>query len=352
LKSIELTNSIQQSPFQDIIEDQIRHRDNLVSGISTPRDCVSFVIEKNKIIDLIKGTGSDSWEDRASSYTSLFKNVLDNYAVTDCVVNINLSDHPRGGYFNFCRRKKGNLSQYFNLRPRYLKRLLTSETPWLAPFLLPNYRFTKDNVKLAEEDFVSETFDDTTQYIQSKHKDFPFDRKISKIYTSSSPHRPKFGYFDYALTHDFCDGYMWIGHPIHKRCDASVGFVNRLMKRDLVGEHFVPFMKHIEYKYVLYSDGTTLSDRMRLLLNLNSVILYKQSNYEEFYTYLLKDRINYVEFNKVSELEDIYEFLEKTDEGKILSQNIIENNRKFVTQTLSYDSVCQYVATLLNGLFS
>ena len=124
------------------------------------------------------------------------------------------------------------------------------------------------------------------------------------------------------------------------------------MKRDLVGEQFIPFMKHIEYKYVLYNDGTTLSDRMRLLLNLNSVILCKQSNYEEFYTYLLEDRINYIRFNRVSELENIYEFLEKTDEGKILSKNIIENNRNFVTQILNYDNICRYVATLLNGLFS
>ena len=352
MNSIEVTNFIQQSPFKDIIEEQIRHRTNLIRGIKTPRDCISLVIENNKIVDLLEGIGCDSWESRTSSYKSLFENVLNNYAVPDCAVNINLSDHPRGGYFNFCRRRKGNLSHYFNLRPRYVKRLLTSETPWLAPFLLPNYRFTQDNVKLSEEDFVNETFDDTTHYIQSKHKDFPFDRKISKIYTSSSPHRPKFGYFDYALTHDFCDGYLWIGHPIHKRCDASMSFVRRLMKQNLVGEHFVPFMKHIEYKYVLYSDGTTLSDRMRLLLNLNSVILYKQSNYEEFYTYLLKDRINYIRFNKLSELESIYQFLEKTDEGKILSKNIIENNRNFVTQILNYDNVCQYVAALLNGLFS
>lgn len=341
-----------QSPFDKVIQEQVARKKELVSGISTPNSVISIVIEKNKIIDVLEGPGCNEWGSRKTSYVCLFENVLSKHILPNCSVNINLSDYPRGGYFNFCRRRKGDLYQYFNLRPRYLKRLFTSETPWLEQFLLPNFRFTQDNVNLSDEDFVSETFDDTTQYIQLKHKEYPFENKIRKIYTSSSPHRPKFGYFEYAISHEFCDGYLWIGHPVHKTCDASPNFVKRLKSRELVGEEFVPFLKHIEYKYVLYNDGTTLSDRMRLLLNLNSIILYKKSNYEEFYTYLLKDRKNFVEFNKLSELMEIYKFLETTEDGKELSINIIENNKNFVREVLTYENICHYVSVLINGLFS
>ena len=45
----------------------------------------------------------------------------------------------------------------------------------------------------------------------------------------------------------------------------------------MAGENAVPFIKHSDYKYVLYNDGNTLSDRTRLLLCLNSVIIKKKS---------------------------------------------------------------------------
>ena len=33
------------------------------------------------------------------------------------------------------------------------------------------------------------------------------------------------------------------------------------------------FVEHFKYKFLIYNDGNTLSDRTRLLLNVNSVIV-------------------------------------------------------------------------------
>ena len=43
-----------------------------------------------------------------------------------------------------------------------------------------------------------------------------------------------------------------------------------------------------------------------LLLNVNSVIVKKNSLYEEFYSYLLKDGVNYIKYENESELRNIH----------------------------------------------
>ena len=86
---------------------------------------------------------------------------------------------------------------------------------------------------------------------------------------------------------------------------------------------------------------------MRLLLNTNSVIIYKKSIYEEFYSYLLKDNINYIEYENENELRNIHNKLENDEK---LCLQIIENNKKFVDEILSYDNILKYTADLLNIL--
>ena len=46
----------------------------------------------------------------------------------------------------------------------------------------------------------------------------------------------------------------------------------------MVGEDYSYWINHLDYKYVLYTDGNTLSDRLRLLLTTNSVIIKKSNS--------------------------------------------------------------------------
>ena len=91
-----------------------------------------------------------------------------------------------------------------------------------------------------------------------------------------------------------------------------------------------------ERKYIIYNDGNTLSDRTRLLLNVNSVIIKKKSEYEEFYSYLLENNENYIEYNKTEELLSIFKHLEQDTK---LCNRIINNNVNFVKNILTYDNI-------------
>ena len=83
------------------------------------------------------------------------------------------------------------------------------------------------------------------------------------------------------------------------------------------------------------------------MLNVNSVIIKKKSPYEEFYSYLLKDNINYIEYQNENELRNLHNKLENDEK---LCLQIIENNKKFVNEILTYDNILKYTADLLNIL--
>lgn len=342
------------TPFFEIIDDQVRQKSLLVKDVRPPEGGISIVIRNNIIKSVENGNGW-IYPQRKHSYIIFFENLLSKHQIIDCNININISDdYPKSGFFNFCRLRSDALSCF---RPDFkhpkvsLKNLIYFSKGSSGQFLLPNSRFTTDDVKLSEEEFKNDTFDDTTTYLQSKHQFYPFDQKFPKIYTSCVPHKSKLDYLKFSLLNNFCDGYAYIGPP-HGIKDASRELINGLIQRGMAGSHFIPFLDHIKYKYILYNDGNTLSDRMRLLLNLNSVILKKRSPYEEFYSYLLQDRVNYIEYSIEKDLEEILIFLEKSSEGSELSKNIIKNNRKFVREVLNYESILLYTALLLNRLFS
>ena len=67
----------------------------------------------------------------------------------------------------------------------------------------------------------------------------------------------------------------------------------------MAGKNHKDWIEHLNYKYLIYNDGNTLSDRMRLLLCSKSVIMKPKSNYEEFYSYLLINNLNYIQYNKL-----------------------------------------------------
>ena len=145
---------------------------------------------------------------------------------------------------------------------------------------------------------------------------------------------------------DISTGYVF-GGSVHKYLNLPQNLVNVLKLNNMAGEDFKYFNDHFKYKYVIYNDGNTLSERTKLLLNVNSVIIKKVSPYEEFYSYLLKDNIDHIEYNDESELREIHEKLEN-DEKFCLK--LIDNNNKFTNNILTYDNILEYTSTLLNAL--
>ena len=274
--------------FKDILLHQINNKHYYNNKI-IPVDVFKIVIKNNIIHDIIEGPG---WihPTRKKQYVMLIENVLKKHKIKDGNVYINMGDHPKMGVFNFCRIKNDNRC-----------------------FLLPNQRFTYDDIKLSsdwkQENFP--TFKETSNYLQNLHDKYKFEDKINKFYTSCIPHPSKIDYFKFALNNtNICDGYIY-GGSVHKYVGLPENFINACIDSGLAGTQLKDFVENCKYKYLIYNDGNTLSDRTPKLLNINSVIVKKQSPYEEFYSYLLKNNENYIEYTRTEELLDIYNRFEE-----------------------------------------
>lgn len=320
-----VNSKLMESEFNQILIEQIGVKDHLKKDINPPQGGFTIVIANNRIASTKDGRG---WvhPKRKKQYIQLLSNVLELYFVVDCILNINLMDHPQKGCFNFCRNN-GEQKQ----------------------FLLPNHRFTLDDIKISDDTFNNTNYDDTIAYLR-KTDTLPFLNKLNKIYTSCIPNGKKIDYFKYALNSnlDICAGYIYIGPP-HMLCRAPKNLIDRCVKEGLAGVEYENFIKHANYKYVLYNDGDTLSDRMRLLLGLNSVIIKATSRYEEFYTYKLSNMQNYFEYTDLKQLRNIHEFLE---DNPTFCKEMIHNNITFINNVLNYNNILEYVALLINGLFT
>jgi hypothetical protein len=301
--------------FDTIIRQQAEHKYHYVRGAVPCQSGISIEIRNNGIANILDGAGYIH-STRKRQYVCLIANVLSHHTIKDCYVNINLCDKPKHGYFNF-NRLRGNATE----------------------FLLPNHRFTSDDVQIDAAHTKTANFDDTVKLIRSA----AHTTKINKIYTSSIPHKNKLDYYRFAVINNCATGYAWLG-SVHGNADAPPALIAELRLHGLCGQTYEPFIKHAEYKYVLYNDGNTLSDRMRLLLCLDAVILRSPSMYEEFYSYLLKDGENYIEYY---DLLETYQMLEKEN---ALCAQIALNNRRFIDEVLTYKNILGYTAEIINSV--
>jgi hypothetical protein len=306
------------SLYKEIIQEQIRNKHFYKTDNNAPRDGILIVIKDNKINEVLEGSG---WVHprRKVQMQSLITNVLKKYNLENCCIKINLSDIPKKGTFGFCRKKNDNTC-----------------------FLLPNHRFTYDDIILDNKKLEFDNFNNQKEYIRANYK----QNHINKIYTSSIPHKAKLDFFSYAINNlDICDGWLYTG-SCHGKLDLSEEQCILLKNNNLAGDNSHEWIKHLDYKYVLYNDGNTLSDRMRLLLCTNSIIIYKSLIYEEFYTHKLKNRVNYVEYNNESEIRDIIKKNEETKEYEV----IIDNNTEFVDTYLDYEQILLYTFLVIKGV--
>ena len=86
---------------------------------------------------------------------------------------------------------------------------------------------------------------------------------------------------------------------------------------------------------------------MRLLLCSKSVIIRQNSKYEEFYSYLLKNSLDYIQYNNVEDLRKIFNFLENRPD---VYNAIVNKNLYFVQNILNYENILHYCKVLINAL--
>ena len=152
--------------FDEIIEEQRKAKSLYLGGQRGGGEIVSIHISNNRVIS-VKG-GERSF--RTKQYTNLIENLLNSKKVKDCYVNININDVPRAGFFNFSR-KIGCSGQ----------------------FLLPNHRFTNDDIQINQEKTKTVNFDEEVKLIRKRL--IPFVKKKSLIFTSCLPQVNKIDYF-------------------------------------------------------------------------------------------------------------------------------------------------------------
>lgn len=304
--------------FSHLINEQIRFKASYIGR--APSGGIAIRICDGKVDEIINGSGFVHTE-RRLQYITLITNCLARFKVKDCIVSINLGDIPINGVFNFCRRIGDG-----------------------QKFLLPNHRFTCDDVLVDGEGKRFETFDEERRFIQEKLCGIT---KTSKVYTSVIPHTNKIDYFRYALlNHDICDGYCYIG-GVHGCADLDSQLADELVVAGMAGGWLKNWSENLRYKYLLYNDGNTLSDRMRLLLCSDSIIIRKRSDYEEFYTHLLVDGVNYVSYEREEELRGI---IERFEHDSVAAEAMVAANRRFVSEVLAYDTILKYCADVINGV--
>lgn len=304
-----------------MIEQQVKHTHHYKNYVFPTNNGISIEVRNNAIERVTDGIYAGRWPVRKKQFLQMIQNCLRKHTIHDVVININMGDFPVKHVFNFCRKIGDNMC-----------------------FLIPNHRFTMDDTIIDGKRF--DTYDTQKQHIL--RIDHPFRIKYNKIYMNCQPHTKKTEYFKYALQNSFCEGFGWVG-SVHGNVGLDQETVTQLIKQGLCGKNKVEWENHLYYKYLLYMDGETLSDRMRLLLCTNSVIIQYTSLYEEFYSYKLRPNVHYIECTKVDDLKDIYDSLENDTE---LCHTLIRNNSEFITNELTYDQILLYLASLLNALSS
>tara|TARA_A100001011_G_scaffold382775_1_gene453090 strand:- start:1603 stop:4917 length:3315 start_codon:yes stop_codon:yes gene_type:complete len=94
------------------------------------------------------------------------------------------------------------------------------------------------------------------------------------------------------------------------------------------------------YKYIINIDGHVSAFRISLEMNMGSVILLVESNWEIWYKKFLKPWVHYVPIN--SDLSDIIEKIDWCKENEDKCELIVSNIQKFYDKYLSRDGILDY----------
>lgn len=315
--------------FRQIVAEQASNAHRLVRGVHPPARGVTISLRNNTVVAVADGRSAikEIKAGRRESHVAFFRNLCERRTVPDCDVNINMYDVPEAGVFAFCRGAHGDAS-----RP--------------AHFVLPTSRFTLDEVYTVNGQRLP-TYDDVLE-AYAKEDATCFERKRPSAYLAVTPHAAKFPYIRLAMqtprVHEL-DLYVLQTAP------KLPGDMYRLLhERGMAGQQPASFGRHFAHQFVVATGGNTISDRLRLLLPLNAVVLMDNSTLareQEFYYELLTPWVHFAPVTAANLMQTVRMLRQKPK----LCQQIIANQHDFVRRTLRYDHLLDYVQALLWALF-
>lgn len=313
------------SVFKEILDQQYEFKDQFskikLHHIDT---CIlTIILKDNEIKEVLQSHRGFFYPQRKANYIKLIEDTLKQYKIKDGIININIGDIPKQGMFNFCREID---SKYF---------------------LLPNFRFLNDDIIISENKQF-DNFQEQSEYLFELGKHHKYKNKLNKVYFAGGVAKiVRQEYYQKCIDQpDKYKGVIYCEEDNVKKMTEQLK--QYYYKNDLLTTTFVPYENALNYKYLLYIDsGHSISDRMRLLLASNSVIIKKDSIYEEFYYYLLKDKENFYSIQTLDELDGMFKKLQTTEPIEKQMQTI-KNNREFVKTHLGYDNILAYTASILN----
>jgi hypothetical protein len=322
--------NIDDSPFSKILKSQIKNKSILIKRETPPDNGISLTILNNTVKhSKCNGTG---FQLRKKQIIQLFQDVTKKYQLKNCYININLDKIPKDNYFNFYKEKHND-----------------------NQFLLPNPRFNYDNVLITSNEKKYNNYDQVKNKINTI--DISFNEKKDLLYINCNVSQYKLKLFK-KLSHinkkkKIIDAYMCIGDS-HKKnivytIDPSLNKIKYFVKKKMAGFEYKYFEEHCQYKYLLIDPYYISNDKIRLLLNLNAVTFMKASEYENFYSHTLIKNKNYIEFESYTDLKTIYNTTIKDQE---LCSFIIQNNKQYCQDILTYDNILEYIALLINNIWS
>ena len=311
--------------FKEILDHQERFKENFSKiKLHHVDTCIlTIILKDNAIKEVLQSHRGFLNPKRKANYIKLIADTLKQYTVKDGIININIGDIPKQGMFNFCREIG---SEYF---------------------LLPNFRFLNDDVEISENRRFN-NFEEQSEYLSKISCFYNYENKLNKVYFAGGVARAvRQEFYEKCISHpNKYKGILYCEEENVKKMSEELKAYYRY--NNILSTKFVPFKESMHYKYILYIDsGDSISDRMRLLLATNSVIIKKESKFEEFYYYLLKDKINYYSIDSLDKLDDMYKKLETTIP---LTKQLetVKNNNKFVKEYLNYNTILCYTADILN----
>lgn len=320
-----------RQPYTHLLKEQAAGGMSMVRGISPPRHGCTIVIRQNRIQRII--AHEKAHRIRLAQYVKLFNNTCERRVMPDCELNINLVDFPIAGYFNFCRLK-GHVKQ----------------------LLLPNHRFTIDDVyptstPLRPWLFSFATYD---EQLANLTNDAPFDSKIPRAFMVTRPHKSKIALLrQVARTPRHLSALVRVGFP-HYNLSLSAALYAWLDSHQMLTDQEVAWSEHRKYQFLIAPAGNTLSDRMRLLLPLNAVVLRvistlqtSSTDFEELYTSMMRPWKEYVPVTP----SNIKATVQKLRNEPALVRYLMDMQHRFVHRVLHYDTLLNYVQDLMWLLF-
>ena len=319
--------------FEEILNEQVNNKDTFIKKILKQTNVMNFQIQNNSIKICVYPHNSPMIHRYAANH-KMIEDLLESYTIPDIIFNINIADFPVRGMLNFCKDNKSH-----------------------DQFVCPNHRFSINDISIEKHEAFNihddnndiKDWDDCVKKMKHLYKNDDFETKIPKVFASFKYENTRKHYVDFVLKNrDVADMYIYGGHPVHKfRALNNDKLAKELIEKNLAGTQFKAFGEHSKYKYIMYLDGNTLSDRMRLLLGMGSIIFRFPSKYEEFYSRELKDGVNYILVKDYNELREKVNYLEKNPD---ICKKIIHNNWNFLESVLSRKNTLEYLARLLIGV--